>query len=82
MPRLRRDPKVEALVDAYQTDLTAAGHFAENEVTSPARAFLAPEAGLENISPRQLRHTSLLRRSTAACRWRQSPPCSVTGRCG
>jgi site-specific recombinase XerD len=38
--RLARDPEVEALIDAYRADLTAAGHFAENEVTSPARAFL------------------------------------------
>jgi hypothetical protein len=38
--RLARDPEVEALIDAYRDDLVAAGHFAENEVTSPARAFL------------------------------------------
>jgi hypothetical protein len=38
--RLARDPEVEALIDAYRADLIAAGHFAENEVTSPARAFL------------------------------------------
>jgi hypothetical protein len=37
--RLARDPEVEALIAAYRADLTAAGHFAENEVTSPARAF-------------------------------------------
>ena len=40
MARLARDPAVEALIDAYRADLIAAGHFAENEVTSPARAFL------------------------------------------
>lgn len=40
MARLARDPEVEMLIDAYRADLTAAGHFAENEVTSPARAFL------------------------------------------
>lgn len=40
MARLARDPEVEALIAAYRADLTAAGHFAENEVTSPARAFL------------------------------------------
>ena len=40
MARLARDPEVEALIDAYRADLVAAGHFAENEVTSPARAFL------------------------------------------
>ncbi|MEO8968096.1 MAG: site-specific integrase [Solirubrobacteraceae bacterium] len=40
MARLARDPGVEALIDAYRADLLAAGHFAENEVTSPARAFL------------------------------------------
>jgi hypothetical protein len=38
--RLARDPEVEALVAAYRTDLEAAGQFAENEVTSPARSFL------------------------------------------
>jgi site-specific recombinase XerD len=38
--RLARDPEVEALIAAYRADLIAAGHFAENEVTSPARAFL------------------------------------------
>jgi site-specific recombinase XerD len=38
--RLARDPEIEALIDAYRADLLAAGHFAENEVTSPARAFL------------------------------------------
>jgi site-specific recombinase XerD len=38
--RLARDPEVEALIDAYRADLIAAGHFAEKEVTSPARAFL------------------------------------------
>jgi hypothetical protein len=38
--RLARDPEVEALIDAYRADLVSAGHFAENEVTSPARAFL------------------------------------------
>lgn len=40
MARLARDPEIETLIDAYRTDLVAAGHFAENEVTSPARAFL------------------------------------------
>ena len=40
MARLARDPGVEALIDVYRADLLAAGHFAENEVTSPARAFL------------------------------------------
>jgi site-specific recombinase XerD len=43
--RLARDPEVEALVDAYRADLIAAGHFAENEVTSPARAFLLRVGG-------------------------------------
>jgi len=38
--RLARDPEIESLIDAYRDDLVAAGHFAENEVTSPARAFL------------------------------------------
>ena len=40
MSRLARDPRVEALVCAYRADLEAAGMFAENEVTSPARSFL------------------------------------------
>jgi integrase len=38
--RLERDPNVEVLVAAYRADLQAAGMFAENEVTSPARSFL------------------------------------------
>ena len=38
--RLHRDPEVEVLVAAYRADLQAAGMFAENEVTSPARSFL------------------------------------------
>jgi integrase len=45
MGRLARDPKVEALIAAYRADLIAAGHFAENEVTSPARAFLLRVGG-------------------------------------
>jgi len=40
MSRLARDPDVEALVDGYRADLQAAGMFAANEVTSPARSFL------------------------------------------
>lgn len=40
MARLARMPEVEALIDAYRADLIRAGHFAQNEVTSPARAFL------------------------------------------
>jgi site-specific recombinase XerD len=43
--RLARDPEVEALICAYRDDLLAAGHFAENEVTSPARAFLLRVGG-------------------------------------
>jgi len=38
--RLRRDPRVEALVAAYRTDLEAAGQYSLKEVTSPARSFL------------------------------------------
>jgi hypothetical protein len=38
--RLERDSEVEVLVAAYRADLEAAGMFAENEVTSPARSFL------------------------------------------
>ena len=45
MARLARDPEVEALIDAYRADLITAGHFAENEVTSPARAFLLRVGG-------------------------------------
>ena len=40
MSRLARDPQVEAVVAAYRVALEAAGQFAENEVTSPARSFL------------------------------------------
>jgi site-specific recombinase XerD len=43
--RLPRDPQIEALIDAYRAELIAAGHFAENEVTSPARAFLLRVGG-------------------------------------
>ena len=45
MARLARDPEVEALIDVYRADLIAAGHFAANEVTSPARAFLLRVGG-------------------------------------
>ncbi len=45
MARLARVPEVEAVIDAYHADLLAAGHFAENEVTSPARAFLLGVGG-------------------------------------
>ena len=45
MARLARDPEVEALIDAYRADLIAAGHFAQNEVTSPARAFFLRVGG-------------------------------------
>ena len=45
MARLARDPEVETLICAYRNDLVAAGHFAENEVTSPARAFLLRVGG-------------------------------------
>jgi integrase/recombinase XerD len=38
--RLARVPEVETVIDFYRADLIRAGHFAENEVTSPARAFL------------------------------------------
>ena len=56
--RLARDPEVEALIDAYRADLIAAGHFAENEVTSPARAFLlriGGPAGWSRLSLEQQR---------------------------
>jgi len=48
--RLARDPEVEALIDVYRDDLIAAGHFAENEVTSPARAFLLRIGGPDGWS--------------------------------
>jgi hypothetical protein len=47
--RLERDPQVEALVAAYRADLEAAGMFAENEVTSPARSFLL-RVGVDGFS--------------------------------
>jgi integrase/recombinase XerD len=43
--RLARVPEVEALIDAYRAGLIAAGQFAENEVTSPARAFVLRVGG-------------------------------------
>lgn len=45
MARLPRDPEIEALIDDYRAQLQAAGHFAENEVTSPARALLLRVGG-------------------------------------
>ena len=45
MARLPRDPRVEALIDDYRAQLQAAGRFAENEGTSPARAFLLRVGG-------------------------------------
>jgi integrase len=47
--RLQRDPRVEVLVAAYRADLEAAGMFAENEVTSPARSFLL-RVGVDGFS--------------------------------
>jgi integrase/recombinase XerD len=47
--RLERNPDVETLVCAYRADLEAAGMFAENEVTSPARSFLL-RVGVEGFS--------------------------------
>jgi integrase len=47
--RLERDPRVEVLVAAYRADLEAAGMFAENEVTSPARSFLL-RVGVDGFS--------------------------------
>ena len=44
MARLAGDPEVEALIHTYRAELIAAGHFAENEVTSLARA-LRPRIG-------------------------------------
>ena len=49
MSRLERDPEVERLVCAYRADLEAAGMFAENEVTSPARSFLL-RVGVDGFS--------------------------------
>jgi hypothetical protein len=56
--RLARVPEVEALIDLYRGGLFAAGHFAENEVTSPARAFLlriGGPSGWSRLSPEQQR---------------------------
>jgi hypothetical protein len=39
--RSPRQVEVEKLVAAYRTDLLAAGMFAQNPVTSPARSFLS-----------------------------------------
>ena len=50
MGRLARVPEIEAVIDAYRADLIAAGHFAENEVTSPARAFLLRVGGASGWS--------------------------------
>ena len=50
MGRLARDPEVEALVDEYRAQLEATGQFAENEVTSPARAFLLRVGGASGWS--------------------------------
>ncbi|MBV8956519.1 MAG: hypothetical protein JO179_20445 [Solirubrobacterales bacterium] len=50
MARLPRDPEVEALVAEYRAQLEATGQFAENEVTSPARAFLLRVGGASGWS--------------------------------
>ncbi len=71
MARLARDPEVEALIAAYRSDLVAAGHFAENEVTSPARAFLlriGGPAGWSRLSLEQQCAVSGARES-ALVRW-------------
>jgi integrase len=59
--RLPRDPEVEALVAAYRADLEAAGQFAENEVTSPARAFLLRLGGIEGWSRLSLEEQCAIR---------------------
>jgi hypothetical protein len=64
--RLARDPEVEALICAYRVDLIAAGHFAENEVTSPARAFLLRIGGPSGWSRLSLE------RQLAVCEARES----------
>jgi hypothetical protein len=58
--RLARDPQVEALVAAYRADLDAAGQYAENEVTSPARAFLL-RVGVEGWAGRSLEQQMAVR---------------------
>ena len=66
MARLARDPEVEALIDTYRAELIAAGHFAENEVTSPARAFLlriGGPAGWSQLTLEQQRAVSGARES-------------------
>ncbi len=50
MARLPRDPEVEVLIAAYRAQLKATGQFAENEVTSPARAFLLRVGGASGWS--------------------------------
>src|SRR5438067_12696620 len=47
MPRLRRDPEVEALIGAYRAELVASGQFAGNPMISPARSFLLRIGGVE-----------------------------------
>jgi hypothetical protein len=66
MARLARDPEVETLICAYRDDLVAAGHFAEHEGTSPARAFLLGSggpAGWSRLSLEQQRAVSGARES-------------------
>ena len=50
MPRLRRDPEVEALIGAYRAELVASGQFAGNPMISPARSFLLRVGGVEGFS--------------------------------
>ncbi|MGH2836669.1 MAG: tyrosine-type recombinase/integrase, partial [Solirubrobacteraceae bacterium] len=66
MARLARDPAVEALICAYRADLIAAGHFAENEVTSPARAFLLGIGGPAGWSRLSLQQQREIRESRAS----------------
>jgi site-specific recombinase XerD len=71
MARLARVPEVEALIDAYRADLVAAGHFAENEVTSPARAFLLGIGGAAGWSQLSLEEQSAVvgARESALVTW-------------
>ena len=71
MARLARAPEVEALIDFYRADLIAAGHFAQNEVTSPARAFLLRVGGAAGWSRLPVEQQRAIRepRASAMVMW-------------
>jgi integrase len=47
-----------------------------------AVAKVARAAGIGRVTPHQLRHTLATQAINRACRWRRSPPCWGTARCG